>query len=116
MKDSIGKGRTREDHPRLSAQLYAAYARVQDVRSLASVIGEEELTAVDQAYLKFGALFEHQFVGQGKAENRTIEQTLDVGWRVLSVLPAEELTRVTEDEIRQYYQVHASDSGMTEGY
>ncbi|MDX9956360.1 MAG: V-type ATP synthase subunit B, partial [Anaerolineae bacterium] len=87
----------------------------QDVRSLASVIGEEELTAVDQAYLQFGVLFERQFVGQGKAENRTIEQTLDAGWRVLSVLPAEELTRVTEDEIRQYYQLPAGNSAKTEG-
>ncbi len=115
MKDSIGEGRTRGDHTRLAAQLYAAYARVQDVRSLASVIGEEELTAVDQAYLQFGVLFERQFVGQGKAENRTIEQTLDAGWRVLSVLPAEELTRVTEDEIRQYYQLPAGNSAKTEG-
>lgn len=115
MKDSIGEGRTRGDHTRLAAQLYAAYARVQDVRSLASVIGEEELTAVDQAYLQFGVLFERQFVEQDKAENRTIEQTLDAGWRVLSVLPTEELTRVTEDEIRQYYQFPSGNSAKTEG-
>jgi V/A-type H+-transporting ATPase subunit B len=103
MKDSIGEEHTRADHAHLSAQLYAAYAHVQDVRSLASVIGEEELTTVDQSYLKLGDAFEHEFVGQGSAENRTIEETLNTGWRVLSNLPREELTRVREDEIEQYY-------------
>ena len=66
MKDGIGEGHTRADHAHLSAQLYAAYAHVQDVRSLASVIGEEELTSVDQQYLKFGGAFEHEFVAQMK--------------------------------------------------
>ncbi|HUX77375.1 MAG TPA: V-type ATP synthase subunit B [Anaerolineae bacterium] len=104
MKDSIGEGHTRADHAHLSAQLYAAYAHVQDVRALASVIGEEELTTVDQSYLKFGDAFERDFVGQGTAENRTIEDTLDIGWRELSILPREELTRVTEAEIEKYYR------------
>jgi V/A-type H+-transporting ATPase subunit B len=103
MKDGIGEGRTRADHAPLSAQLYAAYAHVQDVRALASVIGEEELTSVDQRYLKFGQAFEREFVGQGATENRTVEETLSVGWWVLSILPREELTRVSEDEIAQYY-------------
>ncbi len=103
MKDGIGEGHTRADHAHLSAQLYASYAHVQDVRALASVIGEEELTSVDQRYLKFGQAFEREFVGQGTAENRTIEETLDVGWRALSILPQEELTRVTEEEIKEYY-------------
>jgi len=103
MKDGIGEGRTRADHAHLSAQLYAAYAHVQDVRALASVIGEEELTSVDQRYLKFGHAFERELVGQGAAENRTIEETLDAGWRALSILPREELTRVSEAEIAQYY-------------
>ena len=103
MKDGIGKGRTREDHSHVAAQLYAGYARVQDVRALASVIGEEELTPVDRQYLAFGRAFEREFVGQGTAEHRSIEETLNVGWRVLSTLPEEELTRVTEQEIRQYY-------------
>jgi len=102
MKDSIGEEHTRADHAHLSAQLYAAYAHVQDVRALASVIGEEELTTVDQAYLRFGDAFEQEFVGQGMSENRTIEETLDCGWRVLSILPRDELTRVTETEIEQY--------------
>ena len=103
MKDGIGEGRTRADHAHLSAQLYASYAHVQDVRALASVIGEEELTSVDQRYLKFGQAFEREFVGQGAMENRTVEETLNIGWRVLSTLPDEELTRVSEDEIAQYY-------------
>jgi V/A-type H+-transporting ATPase subunit B len=103
MKDGIGQGRTRADHSHLSAQLYAAYAHVQDVRSLASVVGEEELSTVDQQYLRFGRAFEQEFVNQGPTENRTIERTLDIGWRLLSMLPQEELTRVSPDEIKQYY-------------
>jgi V/A-type H+-transporting ATPase subunit B len=104
MKDGIGKGHTREDHPHLSAQLYAAYAHVQDVRSLASVIGEEELGAVDQQYLKFGKAFESEFIAQSLTENRTIEQTLQIGWDLLALLPKEELTRVSLDEIEKYYK------------
>jgi V/A-type H+-transporting ATPase subunit B len=103
MKDGIGKGRTRDDHPRWGAQLYAAYARTQDVRSLASVIGEEELTDTDQRYLKFGRAFEKEFVNQSFTENRTIERTLEIGWKLLSMLPKTELTRVTLEEIDQYY-------------
>jgi V/A-type H+-transporting ATPase subunit B len=103
MKDGIGEGRTRADHGHLSAQLYAAYAHVQDVRSLASVIGEEELSTVDQQYLKFGQAFEREFTNQGLTENRTIEKTLDIGWRLLSMLPQAELSRVSPDEIKEYY-------------
>jgi V/A-type H+-transporting ATPase subunit B len=104
MKDGIGEGRTRGDHSHLSSQLYAAYAHVQDVRALASVIGEEELYAVDKQYLKFGQAFEHKFVNQGLNENRTIDQTLDIGWELVSMLPKEELTRVSEEEIKQFYK------------
>jgi len=103
MKDGIGTGRTRPDHPHVSAQLYAAYAHVQDVRALASVIGEEELGKVDQLYLKFGKAFELEFVNQGLTENRTIEKTLEIGWTLLSMLPKEELTRVTSEEVKKYY-------------
>jgi V/A-type H+/Na+-transporting ATPase subunit B len=110
MKDGIGKGRTREDHPRWGAQLYAAYARTQDVRALASVIGEEELSETDQAYLKFGRAFEQQYVRQGFNENRTIERTLEIGWNLLSMLPKSELTRVSLDDINKYYKgEHAAD-------
>ena len=74
------------------------------MRALASVIGEEELTTVDQSYLKFGDAFEREFIGQASTENRTIEQTLDIGWRVLSILPRTELTRVSEADIEQYHR------------
>jgi len=104
MEHGTGKDRTRADHPHVSAQIYAGYAHTQDVRALASVIGEEELGAVDQQYLKFGRAFEHEFVNQSLTENRTIEQTLNIGWRLLSMLPQEELTRVSLDEIKQYYK------------
>jgi V/A-type H+-transporting ATPase subunit B len=110
MKDGIGKGRTRADHSHVAAQLYAAYAHVQDVRALASVIGEEELSEVDQQYLRFGRAYEKDFVNQTLTENRTIERTLNIGWRLLSMLPKEELTRVTLEEIDQYYEAgHATD-------
>jgi V/A-type H+/Na+-transporting ATPase subunit B len=74
------------------------------VRSLASVIGEEELGGVDQQYLEFGHAFEHDFVNQTANEDRSIERTLDIGWRLLSMLPKEELTRVNQDEIKRYYK------------
>jgi len=103
MKDGIGEGMTREDHPHLASQLFAAYSYVKDVRNLASVIGEEELTPLDRQYLEFGEAFERKFVSQPPGEERTIEQTLDRGWEVLSHLPAEELHRVSETEIEKYY-------------
>jgi V/A-type H+-transporting ATPase subunit B len=103
MKDGIGEGRTRADHPHAGAQLYAAYAHMQDVRALASVIGEEELGEVDQRYLKFGRAFEREFVNQALTENRTIEQTLEIAWKLISMLPKEELTRVSLAEIEEFY-------------
>jgi V/A-type H+-transporting ATPase subunit B len=103
MKDGIGEDKTRPDHSHWASQLFAAYAHVQDVRALASVIGEEELSDVDQQYVKFGRAFEREFVNQGPTENRTIENTLNIGWRLLSMLPKEELTRVSQSEIDQYF-------------
>jgi len=103
MKDGIGEGMTREDHPHLASQLFAAYSHVKEVRNLASVIGEEELTPLDHNYLEFGKAFEQKFVSQRKDENRSIEQTLDLGWEVLRLLPASELHRITEEEIEKYY-------------
>jgi V/A-type H+-transporting ATPase subunit B len=103
MKDGIGEGHTRADHSHLSAQLYAAYAHVQDVRALASVIGEEELSSIDQEYLQFGDTFEREFINQGATENRSIGETLSIGWRLLSRLPQKELTRVTAEEIQEHY-------------
>jgi V/A-type H+-transporting ATPase subunit B len=104
MKDGIGETMTRGDHPHLASQLFAAYSYVKDVRNLASVIGEEELTPLDHNYLEFGEAFERQFVSQAMTEERSIEQTLDLGWEVLRGLPVEELHRVTEEEIETYYE------------
>ncbi|NBK23622.1 MAG: V-type ATP synthase subunit B, partial [Spirochaetia bacterium] len=103
MKDGIGEGMTRSDHPHLANQLFASYSHVKDVQNLASVIGEEELTTLDQQYLEFGNFFEKQFVNQGFDEDRSIEQTLDLGWQALSKLPSEELQRLTDEEIAEYY-------------
>jgi V/A-type H+-transporting ATPase subunit B len=111
MKDGIGKDRTRADHGRVSAQIYAGYAHVQEVRSLASVIGEEELSQTDQQYLRFGHAFEREFVNQGINENRSIERTLDIGWKLLSMLPKEDLTRVTPEEIEKYYKGNVDGHG-----
>ena len=103
MKDGIGDGFTREDHPDLANQLFASYAKVQDVRSLASVIGEDELSDLDRTYLEFGKQFENTFLNQGKNENRSIGTTLTMGWRLLSLLPREELDRVDAKLLEQYY-------------
>jgi Archaeal/vacuolar-type H+-ATPase subunit B len=104
MKDGIGDKMTRDDHPHLANQLFASYSHVKDVRNLASVIGEEELTEVDNLYLKFGSFFEKSFVAQRMDEDRSIEQTLDLGWEALSILPPEELQRLTEEEISAHYK------------
>lgn len=104
MKDGIGEGYTRKDHADVSNQLFASYSKVQDARSLASVIGEEELSDTDQLYLKFGNAFEQQFVSQGSRENRTMDETLDLGWRLLSILPRSELDRLSDEEIALHYR------------
>lgn len=103
MKDGIGDGFTRADHSALANQLFASYAKVIDARSLASVIGEEELSPIDKKYIEFGRLFESKFVNQGFNENRTIEQSLDLGWELLSTLPRAELDRVDDAILDQYY-------------
>lgn len=103
MKDGIGEGRTREDHQNLYSQLYASYSRVSRIRSLASIIGEEELSETDRSYLRFGDAFESEFLNQGKDENRNIEETLKLGWSVLNRLPESELTRVSKKEIEKYW-------------
>jgi len=103
MKDGIGPGMTRGDHAHLASQLFEAYAHVRDLRALASVIGEEELSPLDTTYLTFGSEFENRFLRQGEYEERSIEQTLDLGWSVLSIIPRDELHRMTEEEINKYY-------------
>jgi V/A-type H+-transporting ATPase subunit B len=103
MKDGIGKGYTREDHQDLANQLFSSYARVGDARALASVIGEDELSPIDKKYLKFGAAMEREFITQGMDENRTIIQTLDLGWRLLRMLPREELDRIDTKVLDKFY-------------
>ncbi len=103
MKDGTGEGFTREDHADLSNQLFASYSAVADARSLASVIGEDELSETDKLYIAFGRRFEKEFISQGMRENRTLEQTLDLGWDLLSMLPRSELGRVSDKLLDKYY-------------
>ena len=103
MKDGIGKGFTREDHQDVANQLFSSYAKVGDARALASVIGEDELSPTDKKYLEFGKAFEQQFVGQGPNVNRTIEETLDLGWKLLHLLPKKELDRIDTKILEKYY-------------
>lgn len=110
MKDGIGEGRTRADHAQVAAQLFASYAKVKRIRSLAAIVGEEELSDLDKIYLGFGNSFEEEFLSQGENENRTIEETLEKGWRMLSILPQEELYRVRREDIDRYY-IPSSDGG-----
>ncbi len=104
MKDGIGEGFTREDHRELSDQLFATYAAVQDARSLASVIGEEELSDDDKTLLAFGRRFENEFLGQGEREDRTFDETLDLGWELLSLLPRQSLDRVKDATLDKHYK------------
>lgn len=103
MKDGIGEGFTRVDHQDIANQLFACYAHVQDVRSLTSVIGEDELSDLDKKYISFGHLFEEHFINQGFDTNRSIEETLDLGWNLVSVLPREALDRLDNTLLDQYY-------------
>ncbi|MCQ2601453.1 MAG: V-type ATP synthase subunit B [Treponema sp.] len=102
MKDGIGDGMTREDHANVSSQLFASYSKVKSIRNLAAIIGEEELSTLDKLYLKFGEAFEQQFLTQGEYENRSSDETLDIGWRVLKILPKDELVRIKPEYIEKY--------------
>lgn len=99
---AIGEGKTREDHPAIANQLFAAYAQGREVRELLVVLGEGALSDIDRLYLKFADLFEQKYLTQGEEENRTIEQTLNLGWELLSVLPREELKRIKDDLYAKY--------------
>ena len=104
MKDGVGKGFTREDHYDLSNQLFASYSKVQDARSLASVIGEDELSELDKQYLAFGSAFEEKYINQNLTDNRSIQDTLELGWKLLSMLPKSELDRIDSKTIEAHYR------------
>jgi len=108
MNQGIGAGKTREDHSGVSNQLYSAYAEGRDMRDLVAVVGEEALTDRDKKYLEFADRFEREFVTQDRDENRSIEETLDLGWDLLSMLPERELKRIDDDIIEKYHPKHRS--------
>lgn len=103
MKDGIGEGYTRKDHQDLANQLFSCYAKVGEARALASVIGEDELSAIDKKYLEFGRAFEETYLKQTETENRSIEQTLDLGWKLLSILPKSELDRADTKILEEFF-------------
>ena len=103
MDQAVGKGKTREDHRELSNQLYAAYAQGMEIREMALVMGEASLSEMDRRYLEFADEFERKFVAQGENEDRSVEQTLDIGWQLLRMLPRSELKRVRDEYIEKYY-------------
>ena len=102
MNLGIGKGHTREDHRGVADQLYAAYAEGRDLRNLSAVVGEEALSENDKKFLHFANAFEDRFIRQAKHENRSIEQTLELGWELLSGIPESELKRVKTEFIQKY--------------
>jgi len=103
LKDKgIGEGKTREDHSDIFNQLYAAYARGKEVQELAVILGEAALTDTDKIYFKFAEDFESEYVSQGEYENRSIEKTLDLGWKLLSIFPREELKRIRDEYLDKY--------------
>jgi len=104
MKDGVGEGYTRDDHPALASQLFACYAQVKRVRALADVVGEEELSVLDKQYMHFGNTFERTYLSQGDTEDRSIETTLEIGWDVLSMLPRDELHRVSDALLNEHYR------------
>ena len=103
MNLGIGKGHTREDHKKVSDQLYAAYAEGNDLRGLVAIVGKDALSERDRMFLEFADLFEDRFVRQGLYEDRSIEETLDLGWQLLSTLPEEQLVRIDRELIQKYH-------------
>jgi len=104
MKDAVGEGKTRDDHKYVANQLIAAYSRALDVRNLALLVGETNLSWRERRYLRFADQFERKFIAQGYYERRTFEQTLDIAWDVISILPEDELTNVPPDISKRYYR------------
>ncbi|MFZ5353806.1 MAG: V-type ATP synthase subunit B [Bacillota bacterium] len=104
MKDGIGEGFTREDHPDVANQVFSSYSHVREVRALAQVIGEDDISDIDKKYMEFGRQFEQRFLNQGFDSNRSIEETLDLMWQLLTCLPKEELNRLNPELIERYYK------------
>lgn len=102
MKDGIGDGYTRADHEDLMNQIYESYSKVQDVRNISQIVGEDDLSDVDKKYLKFGDEFERKFLSQARNENRELEESLDLGWEILKILPRNELHRVSKENLDKY--------------
>lgn len=102
MRDGVGPGLTRDDHKDVSNQLFASYAKVKNIRGLASILGEDSLSEKDRKYLEFGAAFEKDFLCQDEFDNRSIDETLNIGWKVLSLLPRDELYRISPKLIDKY--------------
>jgi V/A-type H+-transporting ATPase subunit B len=103
MKDGIGEGYTRKDHSALANQLFASYSKVMDALSLASVIGEDELSEKDKKYIEFGKVFDEKFIGQSFEENRSVEESLNMAWELLKMLPKEELDRIDDKILEEFY-------------
>lgn len=104
MKDGIGEGYTYKEHPDVSNQLFSSYSKVQEIRALAQIIGESDLSEVDQKYMAFGRAFEAKFVTQGMEDNRTVKESLDIAWDILSLLPKSELDRLSDEIIESFYR------------
>ena len=102
MKDGIGEGYTRSDHEDVMNQLYESYSKVIDVRNIAQIVGEDDLSAVDKKYLEFGDVFESKFLSQAQSENRELEESLDLAWDILKILPRNELHRVSEKNLDKF--------------
>lgn len=102
MKDGIGEGYTRADHEDVMNQLYESYSKVIDVRNIAQIVGEEDLSDVDKKYLEFGDVFENKFLAQGQNENRELEESLDLAWDILKILPRTELHRVSDKNLDKF--------------
>lgn len=111
MRDGVGEGLTRDDHKDVSNQLFAAYAKVKNIRGLASILGEDSLSESDRKYLEFGKAFENEFLCQDEFDNRSVAETLDIGWRVLSRLPRGELYRISPKLIDKYMGAEKSSEG-----
>ena len=108
MSGGIGGDRTREDHSGVSDQLYAAYAEGRDLRDLTAVVGEEALTETDLKYLRFADAFEDKFIRQSLDEDRSIQETLDLGWELFTILPKTELKRVKDEFVEKYLPTEAA--------